>query len=94
MTGRRRWRMSREKLTAQLEVKRTRLTAYLNREAEMLNGGVQSYGVGSRNLMRYNTELSTIRATIKQLEDEIAELENALEGKGSRRAVGVVPRDW
>lgn len=86
--------MSRENLLARLEVKKQRLTAYLNREAEMLNGGVQSYGVGSRNLTRYQTDLSAIRTAIKQLEAEIDELENQLNGQSVRKAVGVVPRDW
>ena len=83
-----------ESITAKLTVKRERLALYLKREAEMLDGGVQSYGIGSRNLARYNTDLSTIRASIKELEDEIAALEGALNGKRPRKAVGVVPRDW
>ena len=85
---------NRQRIEEQLQVCRDRLAAYLAREAEMLNGGVQSYGVGSRNLTRYNTDLNAVRDTIKELQSEIEELENALEGKGSRRAVGVVPRDW
>ncbi len=68
-----------------------RLTLYRNRETEMLSGGVQSYGVGSRNATRYNTDLSTIRSAIKDLEDELAELEG---GGARRKALGVIPRDW
>ena len=68
-----------------------RLTLYRNREAEMLSGGVQSYGVGSRNATRYNTDLSTVRSAIKDLEDELAELEG---GGARRKALGVIPRDW
>ncbi|WP_339060079.1 hypothetical protein [Tepidibacillus marianensis] len=83
-----------EAITADLTSARSRLTLYLNREAEMLNGGVQSYGIGSRNLTRYNTDLAAIRDTIKQLKQEIAELEAELAGGKPRRAVGVVPRDW
>jgi len=86
--------MSKETILRQLEVKKKRLTAYLDRETEMLTGGVQSYGVGSRNLTRYNTDLSAIRAAIKELEDEIEELEGLLNGRKPRKAVGVVPRDW
>jgi hypothetical protein len=81
-------------IEAELTAKRNRLELYLKREAEMLDGGVQSYGIGSRNLARYNTDLSQIRAAIKQLEDEIANLEGALNGQKPRKAVGVVPRDW
>jgi len=63
---------------------------YHKREEEMLSGGVQSYGIGTRNATRYQTDLSAIRKAIKEMEDEIASLEN----KSQRRAVGVVPRDW
>ena len=66
---------------------KTRLELYYKREEEMLSGGVQSYGIGTRNATRYQTDLSAIRKAIK---DEIASLEN----KSQRRAVGVVPRDW
>ena len=85
---------TRATIEAELTAKRNRLELYLKREAEMLDGGVQSYGIGSRNLARYNTDLSQIRAAIKQLEDEIANLEGALHGQKPRKAVGVVPRDW
>lgn len=69
---------------------KTRLELYYKREEEMLSGGVQSYGIGTRNATRYQTDLSAIRKAIKEMEDEIASLEN----KSQRRAVGVVPRDW
>lgn len=85
---------TKEAITADLTSARERLTLYLKREAEMLSGGVQSYGIGSRNLTRYNTDLAAIRDTIKELKQEIAELEAELAGDKPRRAVGVVPRDW
>lgn len=64
-------RKTREQIEYQLSIKRNRLELYLKREAEMLDGGVQSYGIGSRNLARYNTDLGSIRAAIKQLEADI-----------------------
>ena len=85
---------TRKTIEVELAGKRERLELYLKREAEMLSGGVQSSGIGPRNLARYNTDLATIRAAIKQLEDEIAALEGELEGQRPRKAVGVVPRDW
>ena len=85
---------TRTTIEAELTAKRNRLELYLKREAEMLDGGVQSYGIGSRNLARYNTDLSQIRDAIKQLEKEITNLEGALNGQKPRKAVGVVPRDW
>lgn len=86
--------MNTEAINARLETAKDRLAVYLAREKEMLTGGVQSYGIGSRNLSRYQTDLSNIRAAIKELEAEIAILEGQLAGRPARKAVGVVLRDW
>ena len=86
--------MDKETIKTKIETKQARLSAYLDREAEMLTGGVQSYGIGSRNLTRYQTDLSNIRDAIKELEKEIEELQGQLSGRARRKAVGVVPRDW
>ena len=86
--------MSREAIQQKINEKKQRLAAYLDREMEMLKGGVQSYGIGSRNLTRYQTDLTNVRAAIKELEAEIALLEGKLSGRSVRKAVGVIPRDW
>ena len=86
--------VQKEIIQQKIKAKKERLSAYLDREMEMLKGGVQSYGVGSRNLTRYQTDLSNVRAAIKELEEEIALLEGKLSGKSVRRAVGVIPRDF
>lgn len=83
-----------ERLQAELTEKIERRKLYLDRERVMLTGGVQSYGIGSRNLARYNTDLATIRSAIKQLSDEIEEIEGLLEGAASRKRVGLVFREW
>ena len=83
--------MTQQQKKVRIESIHERLDLYKKREAEMLPGGVQSYGVGSRNATRYNTDLSTIRSAIKELEDELAELEG---GGARRKALGVIPRDW
>ncbi|WP_235930908.1 hypothetical protein [Eisenbergiella porci] len=79
-------------MTKQEKIKdlQERLELYKGREKEMLTGGVQSYGVGSRNATRYNTDLAQVRTAIKEIEAEIS----ALECKTPRKAVGVIPRDW
>lgn len=82
-----------ERLKAELAEKKERRALYLEREKVMLKGGVQSYGIGSRNLARYNTDLATIRAMIKELADEIEEIEGQLEGTAARKRVGLVFRD-
>lgn len=83
-----------EKLREEIEEKRERRRLYLEREKVMLTGGVQSYGVGSRNLTRYNTDLAQIRAAINELSDEIDELEALIDGETARKRVGLVFRDW
>lgn len=83
-----------ERLRAELEEKKERRKLYLERERVMLTGGVQSYGIGSRNLTRYNTDLASIRAMIKELSDEIEEIESTLEGGAKRKRVGLVFREW
>ena len=87
-------RKTREQIEYQLSIKRNRLELYLKREAEMLDGGVQSYGLGTRSVTRYNTDLAQIRSAITELKKEIASLEAQLAGGKARKAVGVVPRDW
>ena len=87
--------MTKTQITVKLTQKRERLQMYLDREKYMLSpDAVQSYGVGSRNLQRYSTDLADIQEMIKTLEDEIAELESQLNGQRPRKSVGVVPRDW
>lgn len=86
--------MQRERLKEEINRKRNRLELYYKREEEMLDMGVQSYGQGTRNLTRYNTDLSAIQKAIKELEGEIKSLEGQLQGKSKRKAVGVLIRDW
>ena len=83
---------NKEKYRAELEIKQTRLNLYYKQEEKMLTDGVQSYGVGSRSLTRYNTDLAQIRDAINKLEEEIEELEGLLSGNKSRKCVGIIPR--
>lgn len=81
-----------EKLQADLDKKKSRLELYYAQEEKILTGGVQSYGIGSRSLARYNTDLAQIRSAIKELEAEIEELEGLLSGRKSRKVMNVIPR--
>ena len=54
-----------------LKKKKERLELYYEREKLMLSPkGVQSYGIGSKNIERYNTDLAKIQDAIKKLEEE------------------------
>lgn len=58
----------------------------------LIGGGVQSYTIGSRSLSKF--DLPKLAEEIRQLEQEIDELENMLAGGARRKFVGVVPRGW
>lgn len=82
-------------LKKKLETARKRLNAYYERELEMLSpAGVSSYGIGTKNIQRYNTELSEVRRAIKELEQKADELGGMLSGEKPRRVVGIIPMDW
>ncbi|WP_372520916.1 hypothetical protein [Candidatus Ruminimicrobiellum ovillum] len=76
-----------------IEIKKQRLEAYRSRELEMLSGGVQSYGIGTRNVNRYQTDLTSIQNMIKQLEKDIEALERQVNGKCSMPVYRFVPGD-
>lgn len=84
----------REELQRRLQEEKERLAAYRARELEMLRGGVQSYGIGSRSVARYSLDLNSIREAIKEIEQKIDELESRLRGGNVRRAMGVIIKDW
>ena len=87
--------MTKAEITVLITEKTERLNAYKARELQMLSSdGVKAYGIGSRNLQRYDTALADIQKMIKELEEEIAELKSQLNGGGVRKAVGIIPRDW
>ncbi len=80
---------------AELERKRARLELYYQREEVMLSeDGVKSYGTGSQNATRYDTDLAEVRKAIKELEEDIRTVESTLNGERPNRVLGVIPRDW
>ena len=83
---------NKEKYQAQLERKQARLELYYAQEEKILTGGVQSYGIGSRSLARYNTDLAQVRAAIDKLNEEIEELEGLLSGDKPRKCRTIIPR--
>ena len=58
----------------------------------LVDGGVQSYSIGSRSLTRL--DLTKILEELKGHEKAIDELEALSNGRTRRKAIGVIPRDW
>ena len=58
----------------------------------LVNGGVQSYTIGSRSLSKF--DLQKITAEIKEHEKQADSLAVQLKGGGRRKTVGIIPRDW
>lgn len=79
-------------LTARLEFHKAALEAAQNAYIALLNGQVQSYSIGSRNLTKL--DLGRLREEITYHQKEVDGLIAELNGKKRRRAVGVVPMDW
>ena len=76
---------SKETIQQELTETRTRLSAYLAREADMLSkDGVQLYTIGSRNLQRYQTSLASVQDMIAKLQKRVRELEAELAGGSAR----------
>lgn len=81
-------------ITEKIADKKIRMGLYRKKEADILTGGVKAYGIGGRNLQRYDAALSEVRTAIKELEAEIDGLEAQQRNGGCpRKAVGVIPRD-
>lgn len=83
---------SKEELKARLEFHVAARAAAQTAYIALLNGQVQSYSIGSRNLTKL--DLGRLREEITYHQKEIDGLTTEINGGKRRRAVGVVPRDW
>ena len=83
---------SKTELTARLEFHKNAMSAAQTAYIALLNGQVQSYSIGSRNLTKL--DLGRLREEITYHQKEIDGLTAEINGKKRRRAVGVVPMDW
>lgn len=84
-----------------LETDKELLQECLKIQKALIKGDyVTAYTIGSRSLQRQGITLPQVRQIIKDLLDEIDDLEEELEAmdegrcRKPRRAVGVLPRDW
>ena len=83
---------SREELNIRLKFHRAAAEKLRAAYIALVDGGVQSYSIGSRSLTRL--DISKIMEEIRQHEKEADALEEVLRGGKRRKAVGVVPSDW
>lgn len=86
---------TRKELEERLAFRKAALEQARKAYLALLTGGVKSYAMGSKNLTKL--DLPQLEDSITKWEKEIAALEDQLGGNsgfGSRRAMGVVPRDW
>ena len=58
----------------------------------LVDGRAQSYTIGSRTLTRL--DLTDLGDEIRELEDELDELEASADGSGGRRVIPVIPMNW
>ena len=86
----------RQRLEERLAEKRELLELYKARLKRILADGVQAYGIGTRNISRYNLDVSKLQDQIDELETEIDALEDKLAGcyGGARAMVQIVNNDW
>ncbi len=84
-----------------LETDRELLKECLQIQKALVTGDyVKAYTIGSRSLQRADIDLPGIRKIIKDLMEEIDDLEDQLEAmeegrcRKPRKAVGILPRDW
>lgn len=83
---------SRSELITRLDFHKSARDAAQTAYIALLNGQVQSYSIGSRNLTKF--DLTKLREEIAFHQKEVDGLTAELNGQKRRRAVGVVPRDW
>lgn len=81
-----------KELKARLEFRRAALEKLREAYIALVDGRVKSYTIENRQLTRL--DLSTLKRQIATMEDEVDDLETAIEGSRPRRAFGVVPMDW
>lgn len=84
--------MNRERLKKRIEVKEKALDAAYLAYQSLMEGNVQRYVLGSRELTKL--DLEKLGNEISKLENELEELESLLNGGARRKAVAVIPRDW
>jgi hypothetical protein len=86
---------NKENLKLKLQRLSERLKLYYNKENALLTqNSVVAYGVGNMNLRRDEISLADIQKEIKNLENQITQLEKIMNGCSSPKLYGAVPQDY
>lgn len=83
--------MDKTELRARITFRKAALTDLRKAYLALVDGQVQSYTIGSRNLTRF--DLTKLKDEITAMEKELDALEALANGGNRRKAVGVIPRD-
>lgn len=83
---------NKDDIQIRIEFHRTAVEKLREAYIALVDGGVSAYTIGSRSLTRL--DITKIMDEIKGHENAIDELEEKLKGGKSRKAYGVIPRDW
>lgn len=83
--------MDKTELRARISFRKAALTDLRKAYLALVDGQVQSYTIGSRNLTRF--DLTKLKDEITAMEKELDSLEALANGGNRRKAVGVIPRD-
>lgn len=84
--------MDKTELNARIAFKKAALEKLRAAYLALLDGGVKSYRIDDRELTRF--DIDKLKDEIEQMEKELDDLMNMLNGKRPRKAFGVIPRDW
>ena len=84
--------MKRARLQKSLTFWTTTLEALQEAHTALVKGGVQRFRIEDRELTHF--DIPNLLKEILAAENRVEELESKLSGYGSRKIVGIVPRDW
>ncbi|MCF8017829.1 MAG: hypothetical protein K9L62_00390 [Vallitaleaceae bacterium] len=79
-------------IIARLEFWKSALQKKRSAYLALIDGGVKSYTIDDRSLTRF--DLDTLSKEIKEAERKVDELTAMVNGRKSRKAFGIVPRNW
>jgi len=82
----------RERLKKRLEFWTTALEKLMKAHLALVEGGVQRFRIEDRELTHF--DIPNLLKEIREAEKMIEELEAQLARYGTRKIVGVIPKDW